>query len=68
MPSQSPNDPQPSSLPCPFRCDHNGRFSGHDDLDDESRRQQLVATVLKMANHPDAAKKKAAQARQFVEK
>ncbi len=37
------------------------------DLDDESRRQQLVATVLQMAQNPAAAKAKAAKARQFVE-
>ncbi|GAA4448532.1 polysaccharide pyruvyl transferase family protein [Novipirellula rosea] len=38
------------------------------DHDDESRRQQLVSTVLDIAKNPGAAKDQAAQARKFVEK
>jgi polysaccharide pyruvyl transferase WcaK-like protein len=38
------------------------------DLDDESQVERIVPTVLAMAKDPDAAKAKAAEARQFVER
>jgi polysaccharide pyruvyl transferase WcaK-like protein len=38
------------------------------DLDSETDRNRIVPTVLKMANDLDAAKAKANEARQFVEK